>query len=184
LQIARKQTFFNDFGTMSAGERAASIDRDHFELGRPVAAHARIIYLDDIRITGAHERKIISSLRQQHVANDMFIVHYAELQDATVNPTIESDLNFCAFAGFEDVARLPRTSAHFALNARFTKHVLGQSRERFVWFAALQNRGFLRQLYSAIQANGYDKVAGFIENVRVLEESIGLLPTVAVAIQI
>ena len=168
-QIIRKQNFYGDFSKMSHKERVDSLNKDTFELPSDVSPEKLVYFVDDIRITGSHERKIVGSLREQGVRNPITVVYYAEVCDSTIAPTLESDLNFYAFPSLDDLARLPK-QGHFVINARFTKHVLSQSKEEFVMFMCAQDEKFMRQFLNACHANGWQKVSKFSENIGLLEE--------------
>ena len=162
--IKRVATFFQDFGKMSAVQRANSLDKDDFYLATPVPSSKDIIYLDDVRITGAHERKMLSTLKRQQIPNNIRAVYFAELIDTNVDPTLENTLNYHAFSAPDEMARLTRCR-HFVLTARFTKHILSQSGEAFSAFLKLQETWFLKALFHAALADRWDQTPRFSETI-------------------
>lgn len=182
--IKREANFYEDFGQMSALQRAASLDRDTFSLATAVPPEKMMIYLDDVRITGTHERKMLSVLKQYQlqqqqqqqkrvVVNEaIWVVYFAELVDSSLDPTLENLLNYYAFSSLDEIAKLPRTG-HFVLNARFTKHLLSQDGRNFAAFLDSQDRDFRRRLYHAARADRWDQMPKFQKNLALLVGRLG-----------
>jgi hypothetical protein len=169
VHIKRKTSFYRDFGLMSAKERARHMSNDYFEVDTELLVGKTLLILDDIRITGAHERRLLQMLHDMNITNETFVVYYAELCNPHIDPTIENRLNFYAVRNLDEMASLAQCST-FAINARFVKHVLSQDSVGFMKFMSVQDDQFLNLFARAARANGYWRVDKYISNLYGLEE--------------
>lgn len=175
VQIRRRTSFYHDFGLMSAKERARHMGNDQFEMDTELLVGKTLIILDDIRITGAHEMRLLRMLRDLGITNDTFVVYYAELCNPHIDPTIENRLNFFAVRDLDEMARLAQRST-FAINARFVKHILSQDGGSFVKFMSLQDDKLMNRFARAARENGYWGVEKYVSNLYRLELMTALTP--------
>ncbi len=167
IKIDRAELFDGDYSAMTNAERARLLQSDRItaDLGR--LAGKRLIVVDDIRITGGHEKKIASLLEQSDV-EDVLFLYVAELRGDTDDPTIEDRLNRSTITEPADLIPL-FSEPGFKLNSRAVKFVIGRftSEDRAVLLATLDNEA-RRALWSAVMHNGYYQMPQYADAARQL----------------
>ncbi|MDR0505335.1 MAG: phosphoribosyltransferase family protein, partial [Dysgonamonadaceae bacterium] len=88
LKIYRSVSYREDYGEMSAEQRYSLIKNDTFYIDRNFVENKIILHLDDIKITGTHERIIINMLNNNNLNNDCYMLYFAELCSNEIQPSI------------------------------------------------------------------------------------------------
>ena len=95
-KVHRTITYKEDYGELSAADRMKLIGNDSFHIDSNFLADKILIFLDDIKITGSHERMITKMLSNYNLTNDTYLLYFAELINSDINPNIENYLNYFA----------------------------------------------------------------------------------------
>lgn len=166
--IKRLIPYVADYGFLSADKRKGLLDRDTFYLNREFWADKTLIFVDDVRITGTHEDKLVEMLTKHAVTNPAFFVYYAEyLGD---NPAIEADLNFAAVKCLEDYATISREPGHHTI-VRPIKYLLGYpDRDELKVFLKGQTRAACERLYHNALGEGYSRLPAYSANLRLIKD--------------
>ena len=93
-KVHRTITYKEDYGELDAAQRLKLIGNDSFHIDKAFLEGKKILFLDDIRITGGHEKMILKMVDTYDLQNDIYLLYYAELQNKNVHPNIENYLNY------------------------------------------------------------------------------------------
>ncbi len=170
-KINRSQTYTNDYGALTADERFNLIKNDTYELIDIPKGNQVSIFIDDISITGAHQKVIEGLLRDIGYETKSFFFYYAKLENSEVCPSFENQLNY-AFTS--DLNRLMEIifSDTFKINTRTTKYILSLSQESLEYFISQvslrEMNSLLNMLVSLSYANDYNKIELYRRNLEIL----------------
>lgn len=173
VKIYRSTTYQLDYGTLTAESRAQHIGRDHFHVDRDLVVGKTILVLDDIRITGAHENRILRMFQELGIQEPLLFLYFAELTSSRVEPGIENRLNFYDIQSIFDLEDIVQ-HGRFAINARFVKYVLAYEHEAFCRFLKGQDEGFAALLLHVAIGNGYHKKHEYAVNMSELSRKLCL----------
>jgi hypothetical protein len=169
-KINRICSYDTDYGSMSAEERHVKITGDGFHIDKELVKDKFVIFLDDIKITGAHERRIAKLIADYNLECDYMFMYYAE-SHVEGRPEIEDFLNLYAIKNLLDINYIIRNQ-EFILNTRVTKYILKASKEEFENFINYQSESFRETLYRNAIGNKYHKSDKFAENLKYLQKNI------------
>ncbi len=167
-KIHRTITYKEDYGELDAEQRMQLIGNDSFELDAAFLSGKTLVFLDDIRITGSHERMILKTAKAYNLTNDAYLLYYAELVNKDIHPRFENYLNYhCVHSIFDlhDIVNSP----DFKINTRIVKYLLNCETEDFKKFTARQSEAFLNLLYDRAIGNGYHTIEAYTENFNFLK---------------
>lgn len=171
VKIYRATTYQLDYGTLSAESRAQHIARDHFHIDREMVANKTILVLDDIRITGGHETRLLRMFQELGIQEPLLFLYFAELTSRKIEPGIENHLNFYDVHSIFDLEELLQRG-RFAINARFVKYVLAYEHEAFCSFLEGQDERFAGLLLHMAIGNGYHKKQEYAANIARLNKRL------------
>lgn len=168
--IHRKVSYIADYGFLSKDKREQLLSNDKFYLNKDFLKGKLLIFVDDIKITGTHEEKLVEVLDKENMDNDVVFVYSARYFGS--NPEIEAQLNFAGINSVEEYVELATEPDHNIL-VRPIKFLLKQKpvyfRENFVYKVSMK---FLRAFYHACIGEGYTIIPEYQENIRFVKETI------------
>jgi len=82
----RCQTYTEDYGALSAEERFNLIKNDTYKLITVPAKDDLCIFIDDISITGTHQRVVEDLLDSSGIETNSFFLYFAKLSNSDVCP--------------------------------------------------------------------------------------------------
>jgi predicted amidophosphoribosyltransferase len=159
--IHRKVSYTNDYGFLSKDKRKSLIDNDSFYLNRDFIEGKTLIFIDDVRITGTHEEKLVDILDRDNIDNDVFFLYYANYVGDS--PDIEAKLNFAAISSIEDYLKLAQEPGHHTI-IRPIKYILGQTPEVIKEILPKMTDNAVQELYWGCLGEGYYKIPGYHSN--------------------
>lgn len=127
--------------------------------------------MDDIKITGSHERMIERMLTAQNVPNDCHFLYFAQLTNNSIDPTIENYLNFAYVNSLLDINRIIRDD-DFAYNTRTIKYILNSDHVQCSSFLDYQSFRFLDTMYHLAIGNNYHQIPEYEQNLLYLKSLI------------
>lgn len=89
--IHRTISYFKDYAKLSEDERTSLLSKDKFFINRDFIKNKTLVFVDDVYITGTHERKIKEFVREEQLNNQCIFAYYCMYSGS--DPTIESKLN-------------------------------------------------------------------------------------------
>lgn len=170
-KIHRTVTYREDYGEMSAEERFNMIKGDKFHIDKSFLEDKILIFLDDIKITGTHERIIIKMLNDFDIQNDCFMLYYADLKNSDINPRIENFLNQHFVKNLNDIDWIIKNGS-FIFNTRVVKYILNSSNIACVIFLKTQSFEFIRELFFLAIGNGYGQFDEYRQNLVYIQEIV------------
>jgi len=167
-KIYRNGSYIIDYGTMNSTERDNAMTGDAFHIDAAFAEGKIIIFIDDIKVTGSHERRIDSMVSEYGLKNKCYYLYFASVEDPTIEPQFEDFLNLNAIHSLVDVSKIIRNE-EFAFNTRVVKFILNASHEEFVTFVSYQSDTFLDTLLHYSMGNSYHLAEEFKQNFKYLK---------------
>ena len=141
-KIHRTITYKEDYGGLSAADRMKLISNDHFHIDKSFLENKTLIFLDDIRITGSHERMITKMLEEFDIKNDAYLLYFAELINDFINPNFENYLNYYQIKSIFDLQKIINRK-RFVINTRIVKYLLNYEPIAFKIFIQNQKVQFI-----------------------------------------
>jgi hypothetical protein len=170
LKVCRAHSYNEDYGSMNKDAREKAITSDAFYIDKEFIKGKTLIFIDDVKITGAHERRIEQLLDSVGYEGRVIFLYYAEYLGDT-NPEIENALNFSFVKGLLDINYIIQND-EFMFNTRVVKFILDKPREEFRNFIDYQSKDFLHQLRKELIGNEYHKLPEFLSNYNYLKNKL------------
>ncbi|WP_313368194.1 phosphoribosyltransferase family protein [Sphingobacterium mizutaii] len=163
-KIHRIQTYIEDYGNMNFEERINLISNDSYYLDEHFISNKFCIFLDDIKITGSHEKTINRILNKHNVKGKFFFIYYAELTNPKVHPNIENYFNYYRVKNEDDIIRIIN-SKWFCFNTRIIKYVLMLRSEKFEFILKSISPKKRKELFDLAISNNYHLIQEFQSNI-------------------
>ncbi len=175
-KVHRTITYKEDYGALDAAQRMALIGGDSFHIDREFVAGKTLIFLDDIRITGSHERMILKMAGEYGLTNKTYLLYFAELANGEVHPNVENVLNYYSVKSIFDLGPI---IAHkdFQINTRLVKYILHYAPADGARFLEAQSPAFLEALYNNALGNSYHTIEAYAPNLHLLQTLLAPSPT-------
>jgi hypothetical protein len=168
-KVHRTVTYKEDYGELSAEERMNLIGNDVFYIDRNFLKNKTLLFLDDIKITGSHERMIVKMSDEYGLKNNLHMLYFAELVNHDIHPSIENYLNYYQIKSVFDL-NLIIESGHFRWNTRTVKYILISKSDDFQNFIQNQTYDFIYNFYNMAVGNGYHNIEVYSENLNSIKE--------------
>ena len=162
-KVHRTITYKEDYGELSAEERMQLIGNDSFHIDKAFLEGKTVLFLDDIKITGSHERMILKMVQSYDLSNDIYMLYFAELTNKNIHPSIENRLNYHFVKSIFDLDKIIRSDSFF-LNTRIVKYILNYDFDTFCIFLQNQTADFVDYLYNMALGNGYHTIEAYTRN--------------------
>ncbi len=170
LKVSRAHSYNVDYGKMTSEERDKAITSDDFYIDPIIIKDKTLIFIDDIRITGAHERRMETLLTRANFDGTVIFVYFADLIGDS-NPNIENDLNYAFVKDLYDIDYIIKND-EFKFNTRVVKFILKSPQEKFVEFIKYQGEKFKHTLHTNAIGNDYHQQEEFKDNFNILNNLI------------
>lgn len=165
LRVHRLGVSPGDYATMTAADRALAVDAKAMKVDpRADLTGARVISLDDIRVTGTHEVAMDACLNEAGASwiDHLYVV---DAHACAGRPSIESELNSFAMRDVDDLLSVVR-SRRFTPNARLAKLVVTMDRDQQSAFAFAAPPSVLRWIIDAAARDGLAHLPAYATGVR------------------
>jgi hypothetical protein len=170
-KIHRTITYKEDYGALSAEERLKLIGNDSFHVDKDFLKDKVLFFLDDIKITGSHEKMILKMVKEYGLTNNIFMLYFAELVNDEIHPNIENYLNYHQIKSVLDLDAVVK-GGNFCFNTRIVKYILNCDFNSFQSFLEQQNDEFIHSLYNLSLGNSYHTIESYSENFNYLKNYI------------
>lgn len=167
-KVHRTITYKDDYGALSAEERIKLIGNDSFHIDRDFLKDKVLFFLDDIKITGSHEKMIMKMVKDYGLKNDIFMLYYAELVNHDIHPNIENFLNYHQVKSIFDLDDIIK-SGNFCFNTRIVKYILNCDFSSFSIFLERQTDDFITGLYNLSLGNSYHTIECYSKNLNFIK---------------
>ena len=162
-KVHRTITYKDDYGALSAEDRLKLIGNDSFHIDKDFLGDKTLLFLDDIKITGSHEKMILKMVKEYDLKNSIFMLYYAELVNHDIHPNIENHLNYHCIKSVFDLQEVI-DSGNFCFNTRIVKYILNCDFNSFKIFLERQTDDFRNTLYDLALGNSYHTMESYAEN--------------------
>lgn len=172
-KIRRVNTYAENYSTLSADERFKLISNDTYFIDTMPPEQALLIFVDDVSVTGTHQKVIEMLLREQCICNVHLFLYYAKLLDKS-SPIIEDYINTHKIISHQELARLAVTDS-FAFTTRSIKKILSLQPNDFTTFyqfVCKVKSTFFKELQTLALANKYDQMKEYQVNLDLLQDLI------------
>lgn len=170
-KVTRSITYKEDYGALDEAQRLTLIGNDTFHIDKAFLKDKVLIFLDDIRITGSHERMITKMLKEYGLENEIHLLYFAELTNRNIHPNIENFLNYYHVKSIFDLKDIIK-NAGFSINTRIVKYILNSEPNSFQIFLQNHSDSFLELLYNMAIGNSYHTIEAYQENLNLLRLQI------------
>jgi hypothetical protein len=167
-KVHRTVTYKEDYGALDAEQRLKLISNDSFHIDAVFLQGKVLLFLDDIKITGSHERMITKMINTFSLTNEVHMLYFAELVNDTIHPNIENYLNYHEVKSIFDLDRIIN-SGSFCVNTRIVKYILNSYHRDFSLFICYQTKEFINHLYDMALGNGYHTIEAYSQNLEHLK---------------
>lgn len=170
-KVHRTITYKEDYGELNASQRLNLIGNDSFHIDKAFLEGKTVIFLDDIRITGSHEKMILRMVDDYELKNDLYLLYFAELANPLIHPNIENYLNYHYVKSIFDLEKIIRGDS-FMINTRIVKYILNYDYDSFCIFLQNQSDNFVNLLYNMALGNGYHTIDAYARNLGFIKRFI------------
>jgi len=153
-RVHRRMFYTKDYGKLSEAQRQELLQSERFHMDAEFVRGKILLFLDDVRITGMHERVIQNMLKDMHSDFDYMFLYYARLSNTGVAATIEDELNHSSIRDVWGINELIKSGNYF-IGVRAIKHILASDDFQFDLFLNDQDNDFLEDLYFSIIGESY-----------------------------
>ena len=168
-KVHRTITYKDDYGALDAEQRMTLIGNDSFHIDAAFLQDKVMVFLDDIKITGSHERMIAKMIKQYDLHNDVYMLYFAELANADIHPNIENYLNYHDVRSIFDLDNIINSGA-FVINTRIVKYLLCYEHDSFCIFIQNQSAKFINELYNMALGNSYHTMDSYVQNLNYIKQ--------------
>jgi len=169
-KIYRTVTYREDYGEMTAEQRYDLISRDKFYTDKSILEDNILIFIDDIKITGTHERVISEMLDAFDIQNRCCFLYFAE-SDTGMDPRVENYLNYHFVKSLSDIDFIIKNE-RFVFNTRVVKYILNSEHQEYRVFIGKQSNSFISELYYKAIGNSYHLFKKYQVNLKHLENIV------------
>lgn len=174
-KVHRTITYKEDYGALNAEERLKLIGNDHFHIDKEFLIDKVLLFLDDIRITGSHERMILKMANEYRLDNKMYLLYFAELVNKDIHPSIENELNYHQVKTIFDLKPII-LGGNFRINTRIVKYILNTEKAAFKNFIQDLPNNFIQELYHMAIGNSYHTITNYQANLFLIKEYLYSTP--------
>lgn len=164
--IHRKVTYTNDYGFLSADQRKALIDGDSFYFNNKFVEGKLLIFIDDVYITGTHERKLAEIMDTAGMRNRCFYLYYGMKMPGT-NPDVEAAINLAGIKDLRDYAELMLEPNHHII-VRPLKFLLSQPVDELRQMLHNVKTEVLEEMYHGCLGEGYHRIPRYHDQFQVI----------------
>ncbi|CAF1238635.1 unnamed protein product [Adineta ricciae] len=163
--IKRVSTMSADYSQLETDQRFAHLTKEGYSIDKKPLEGKFLLIIDDIRITGSHEKIIVQLLKSLSIENPRIFLYFAQLLNPEVAATFEHELNTCAVSCLDDIySMLQDSHCNFAINTRLVKGILRADEKQLDAFLERIDIKLLIQLYEACLAANYHNIDAFSSN--------------------
>lgn len=174
IKINRLVPYIQDYGKVSLKQRVKLLKKDTFTFDYDYAKDKFLIFIDDIFITGTHQKKIEEMVENYGIdTNECMCVYYAELLNPYEDPSIESYLNNYQIKTLTDLYRLITEDKDYRIIVRTAKMFLSyEDTKEVVALLETVDKEILTEIYYNCLSEGYYKNPAYSKNFSKLRDKV------------
>lgn len=168
FKINRTTITQGDYASMSLAEREVIMSKNGLCLPEGVdIADTSVVALDDIFVTGSHEKSIEELMRKSSV-RDTYYLYILRVANGHLSPQIEAQINGTTVTSIDDVLRISEVSCPFVPNARLCKFILSQPADDIERFVSTVDQGVLDTITTYATNDGLAEMATYSDGYHTL----------------
>jgi FMN phosphatase YigB (HAD superfamily) len=171
-KIIRRQTYTEDYGALSAEERFNLIKNDTYEFVDIPSTEDVCIFIDDISITGTHQRIVEKLITDNSIETQSIFLYYAKLNNSLVCPSFENYLNYFYTSSVIKLMEIILSDS-YKITTRTTKYILSLQHKDLEYFISeIKKHGknsILIELVNMSDANKYNNIEHYKPNLKTLK---------------
>lgn len=164
--IHRKVSYTNDYGFLSKEKRKGLLSNDKFFLNKQFIKGKTLIFVDDVRITGTHEDKLIEIMEAEKLKNDAFFLYFANYYGNS--PDIEAKINFASIKSPNDYAELSQEENHHII-VRPIKYLLSLTESQLRDMISKMPPSSVKKVYHGCLGEGYYRIPNYMKNFEIIK---------------
>lgn len=172
-KIKRCQTYTEDYGALSAEARFNLIKDDTYKFVDIPTLNDVCIFIDDISITGTHQRVIEKLLSDGLITTSSIFIYYAKLNNPEICPSFENELNYSFIRDVTNLTEIILSDA-YKITTRTTKNILSLPTKDLKYLIGKINQhekySILIELVEMSYANEYNNIELYRENLKILKQ--------------
>ena len=166
-KINRCQTYSEDYGALNAEQRYELIKNDTYLFTDQPNEDWRLLFIDDISITGTHQRVIENLMKVNSYSNQSIFLYYSKLDNPTIDPVFENELNYNYVNSINTFLEIINSNS-FGITTRAVKYMLKLSLNEFnLLLETLISKNkveLLEEILASSISNEYDKIEEYRDN--------------------
>lgn len=162
-----KVSYINDYGFLDKASRKKLIDGDTFYCNKEFWGDKKLVFIDDVNITGTHEDKLIEILDENQVKNDVYFLYFAKYEGNQADT--EAKLNFNYINTPEAFVKMINEERDAQCLVRPIKYLMGQNHEDFKIILSQLPHYYVEQLFFGCLGEGYNRISKYAENFEFLD---------------
>lgn len=166
--IHRSQTYTADYGKMQHEERVRMLASDSFSINRDFTRGKTLVIVDDVRITGTHEKRLEDEFREHFVDNNRWYLYYANCENVK-DASVEAALNFSEIKNIFDLAAAVSVGKWHVL-IRPLKMILSSSTDELKQALSRFDPQYLQQVVYNSYAESYHLNPKFSASLNVIKQ--------------
>lgn len=167
LKVSRGHSYNVDYGALGVKERERRLSTDNYHIDKEALIGKTVIFIDDVKITGSHERRMENLLKSCGFDGDVIFCYYAEFTGEG-HPSIENYLNYNdlddGLQSIQDIIIRDKV----LLNTRLSKFIMSYDSVLLEEFFRFMSQEFLYDLYTGMIGNDYHNQEEFKGNMMLL----------------
>lgn len=149
----RTMSYVADYSFLPRAQREALLSADKLFINKDFIEGKVLLFVDDVTITGTHERKIEAFLAEQGLINPHIFCYYAKYNGERAD--IEAALNLSGISTPEAYLELIKEPNHHVV-VRAVRFLLDNTEEDLMAIVTQLDVDFLDRLYHACLSKGYN----------------------------
>lgn len=169
VKIHRESVFPSDYGLLSLEERQHLMNCNQISVDVPAIQNKKLIVIDDLRVTGAHETRIRELISE--IDGEAVFAYVARLS-GDFAPTLEAEVNYASITSVWDL--LPIAKSHgFRPNVRVCKFLLSyKDSQEYRTFLSCVPAAVLSILHNFVCGDGYHAMIPYARNYQLLKAQL------------
>lgn len=169
-QVHRRATYVPDYGVLTKEERETRHEDHRLYFNHEVIRGDKLlIVVDDVYITGHHERRLQTGIEDRGINNHVIYVYLGEYQGPDAQ--IEGRLNSSAIRTVRDYVEMAKSNYTHML-VRPAKFLLRADRSELMWAINQLGPEFAYRLYNACIGENYHLQPEFEDNAAIVRRMI------------
>ncbi len=167
--IHRNMTYNNNYADLPKEERQKLLANDSIYLNKDFVKDKFLVFIDDCTITGTHEEKVESYLKEENLDNKFIFVSYAKYNGD--DPSVEMRLNHTLIKDAMDLAILSNEDNH-TVTTRSLRLFLEYPEDKFQSMMDICHPRFLEETYYGCIIKGYHDHKPYSKNFSQLQKRV------------